>query len=611
MTILQKIDSITLRKKTLLIIGITLVFLIIFMYVVSSGILLGGFARVEKQDTIKNVQRATEAINNDLSSLEIFTSDWARWDDTYAFVEDINEEYITANLYYEEFIKINVNVMLYVNSSGGIAFSRTFDLSEAKEIPVSPEILELIKNYSGKLDNLTGLIMLPDGPMLIASGSIFQSSGEGPQRGNLIMGRYLDFEEIEHLSNITHLYIKIYPFYNTDMPPDFKAVRDSFSEDTTIIVRPLGEQSVAGYTFLNDVYGKPGLLLSVDMPRAIYDQGRISINYLLVSLIIVGLVFMGIFIMLLEKLILSRLALLSNDVISIGETGKLSKRVIVKGNDELSKMAGSINGMLELLELADFDRKKAEEIRLENERLLYANKTKSEFLATMSHELRTPLNGILGFSEMLIKKTIGDLNAKQERYLKNIYSSGENLLNLINDILLLTQMEAGRLELADERFEVKRAINDVVALIEDRTKKHNIEFEEYLDPKIGFIEADRSKFKQIMFNLLDNAVKFSKEEGGTITIAAKASGDLAQFSISDTGIGIKEGDIGKLFNKFQQVDSGIARDYSGTGLGLAISKQLVELHGGKIWVESKYGEGTTFSFALPIISIKEGELKHD
>lgn len=298
------------------------------------------------------------------------------------------------------------------------------------------------------------------------------------------------------------------------------------------------------------------------------------------------------------------MANLSSDVSSIGASGTLSKRVIMKGKDELSKLAGSINGMLELLENTEIERKKADDIRLENERLLYANRAKSEFLATMSHELRTPLNGVIGFSEILINKTAGDLNPKQERYAENIYSSGNHLLKIINDILLLTQMGAGKLEMAAEKFEVSEAINGVMALFKDKAKERNIEFKEYLDPKIELIEADPIKFKQIMFNLLGNAVKFSKENGGTITIASKMAGDLAQFSISDTGIGIKEEDRSKLFRKFQQVDSGINRDYSGTGLGLAISRQLVELHGGKIWIESKYGEWTTFFFTLPIISIQ-------
>jgi len=253
--------------------------------------------------------------------------------------------------------------------------------------------------------------------------------------------------------------------------------------------------------------------------------------------------------------------------------------------------------------------KKAEELRLENERLAYASKSKSDFLATMSHELRTPLNSIIGFSELLKQKIFGELNEKQERHVDNILISGKFLLSLIDDILDLTKIEVGKMDLVIEMFEISNAINEVSTLIKEESKKNNIVFKKELDPQLDFIEADKRKFKQILFNLLDNAIKFSKPEGGTVTITAKKEGDMVRFSISDTGIGIKEEDMSKLFKKFQQIDSGITRKYGGPGLGLVISKELVELLGGKITVKSKYGEGSTFTFSMPIVAKRAGEIK--
>ncbi len=611
MTNLLSMDNTTLRKKTLFIIGLTLVFLTMLIYVVSSAILIGGFAQVEQQDTNKNVQRVTEALYADLSSTSGVAADWAAWDETYSFIEDGDLNYIESNIYDNTFIELNLNFMFFVNLSGGVVWERNFDLKNKTIIPV-PESLHkhlsvnsVLLQYNSQESSILGIVQLPEGPALVVSRPILDNEKIKPIRGSMIWGRYLDDEQIRHLGKITHLSLSVQQYNDMQMPPDFQSARNSISEKEPIFIQPLDERSVAGYTILKDIYGNPAFLLRVDMPRAIYDQGRVSIYYLLISLIIVGVIFIGISMLLLENLILSRVANLSTDVTGIGASGNLSKRVLMKGNDELAKLAGSINGMLELLENTEIERKKAEEIGLQNERLLYANRAKSEFLATINHELRTPLNGVIGFSEMLINKTAGDLNAKQERYVENIYSSGNQLLKIINDILLLTQMEAGKLELAAEKFKVSEGINDVVTLFRNKAKERNIEFKEYLDPKIELIEADPIKFKQIMFNLLGNAVKFSKEKGGTITIASKRVGELAQFSISDTGIGIKEEDIGKLFKKFQQVDSGINRDYGGTGLGLAISRQLVELHGGNIRVESKYGEGTTFFFTIPIMSIKE------
>lgn len=260
-----------------------------------------------------------------------------------------------------------------------------------------------------------------------------------------------------------------------------------------------------------------------------------------------------------------------------------------------------------VLSLDITERKRAEEIRLENERLAAASKAKSDFLANMSHELRTPLNAIIGFSELMSQKISGELNEKQERYVSDILVSGRHLLSLINDILDLSKVEAGKIELAEEKFPVHEAINEGLTLIKEKAMRHNVALKVEQDPRLEFIEADKLRFKQILFNLLDNAVKFSKPESGVVTIAAKKEKDMAKFSVSDTGIGIKEEDMKKLFKEFEQLDTGITRKYGGTGLGLAITKQLVELHGGKIWAESRFGEGSTFTFMLPLLAKREGE----
>jgi len=246
------------------------------------------------------------------------------------------------------------------------------------------------------------------------------------------------------------------------------------------------------------------------------------------------------------------------------------------------------------------ERKKAEETRLENLRLEAADKAKSEFLANMSHELRTPLNSSIGFSEILKQGMAGELSEKQKHYVDNILTSNQFLLALINDILDLSKIEVGKIELVPNKMSVPATIKETLSLIKEKAMKHNVLLETEFDPELEFIEADKQRFKQILFNLLSNAVKFSKEEGGTVTITAKKEGDMAQISVSDTGIGIKEENVGKLFNKFEQLESGISQKYGGTGLGLSITKKLVELHGGKIWAESKFGEGSIFTFLLLI-----------
>jgi protein-histidine pros-kinase len=246
------------------------------------------------------------------------------------------------------------------------------------------------------------------------------------------------------------------------------------------------------------------------------------------------------------------------------------------------------------------ERKKSEELHQENMKLSYANKLKSEFLAIMSHELRTPLNAILGFSDLLLNKTIGEINEKQEKYIENIRLGGNRLLSTVDIILEMTKIEAGKIDVLFEKISVPQTVEECLILIKENAAKNKIILDTEFDQQTELIEADRQKLKMVLFNLLDNAVKFSKPEGGRVTIAVKKDGNMAKFSISDTGIGIKEEDLAGVFREFNQIDSGLGRRYGGIGLGLAISKRLVELHGGEIKAISKYGEGSTFTFTIPI-----------
>ncbi len=234
----------------------------------------------------------------------------------------------------------------------------------------------------------------------------------------------------------------------------------------------------------------------------------------------------------------------------------------------------------------------------------HANSAKTNFLLTMSHELRTPLNSVIGFSQILKQKIHGELNEKQEKYVNNILTGGSNLLRIVNQILDAVKLEEGTLKLSTERVFVHGTVDDILGSMQEKAAKQNIVIRKELDPELEYIEADRQKFGLLLSNLLENAVKFSKPEGGSVNLITKKEGDMARFSVSDTGIGIKEEDMGKLFQKFVQIDSGSSRKYGGTGIGLAVSKQFVELHGGTISAQSRFGEGSTFTFLLPVRSIK-------
>jgi signal transduction histidine kinase len=238
------------------------------------------------------------------------------------------------------------------------------------------------------------------------------------------------------------------------------------------------------------------------------------------------------------------------------------------------------------------------EIQDKTQQLEAANRHKDEFLASMSHELRTPLNAVIGFSEVLLERMFGDVNDKQEEYLRDILASGRHLLSLINDILDLAKIEAGRMELDLEEFDVAQAIDNAVVLVRERATRKGLTLMTTVDHALGTVRGDQRKIKQVLLNLLSNAVKFTPE-GGQVEVRGQRAGGEIEIAVTDTGIGIAAEDLEAVFEEFRQVGTDYAKKHEGTGLGLTLSRKFVELHGGRIWVKSQPGRGSTFAFTLP------------
>jgi len=269
-------------------------------------------------------------------------------------------------------------------------------------------------------------------------------------------------------------------------------------------------------------------------------------------------------------------------------SGDFTGHVNVRNRDELGALADNINLMNDELG------------RLYKE-LESASRHKSEFLASMSHELRTPLNAVIGFSQVLRQQMFGELNEKQVEYVDDILSSGQHLLNLINDILDLAKVEAGRMELQPAAFALPETLRNAMAMVRERATRQDVTLAVQIDDSVGEIEADERKVKQILFNLLSNAVKFTPA-GGTVTLAARTDGSRAIISVRDTGVGISPEEQARIFEDFYQLAPGMTQE--GTGLGLALTKRLVDLHGGELTVESTPGAGSTFTVQLPLQRIE-------
>ncbi|MCD4821614.1 MAG: PAS domain-containing sensor histidine kinase [Methanococcoides sp.] len=232
-----------------------------------------------------------------------------------------------------------------------------------------------------------------------------------------------------------------------------------------------------------------------------------------------------------------------------------------------------------------------------------SNIAKSKFLANVSHELRTPLNSIIGFSDLLANGYTGHLDEKQVKYAENISASGKHLLSLINDILDISKAEAGKMELHYEKVNLRLLLLEISEFMRVSASRKGITISTMIEPDVGIVEVDTGKLKQILYNLVGNAIKFSNENG-VITIKALIDKGFLEIEVEDSGIGIKEEDMDKLFKPFSQINSFSQKQHSGTGLGLSLVKKLVELHGGKTWVRSEYGKFSIFGFSIPIVRIK-------
>ncbi|MGQ9601423.1 MAG: CHASE4 domain-containing protein [Candidatus Bipolaricaulia bacterium] len=368
----------SLRKKTLITIGSVLLCSVAIMYLVLRSLFLGGFLTLEEQAIRREVERTLNALADDLSKLSALVGDWAGWDDTYAFIEDANPEYIRSNLVDQTFSELDLNLMVFVHSSGRIVFAKAFDLQEKREVPVPEGLLNSLtpespllrlsppREESPEEEGLTGLLLLAEGPLLLAARPILTSEKAGPSRGSLIMGRYLDAAKVAQLAELTDLSLV---FRRVDEPtglldPDFAAARTALllaGTGATLPVQRLDRERIAGYALLRDIYGQPALILRVDLPRTIYSQGLASLNYFMLALFAVGLVFTATTLLLLERGVLAKLARLERAVRRVTARGDLSARLPAEeGGAELARLVFSINEMLARIEASQLKLRESE-----------------------------------------------------------------------------------------------------------------------------------------------------------------------------------------------------------------------------------------------------------
>lgn len=348
-----------LRKKTLITICTTLILMILIIYSITSVILLGGYAKLEKQNIIQSAGQAMELINDELVQLKSVVGDWAPWNDTYRFIQNTNQEYIDDNLMDFTVVNLYVNFLLFINNAGEIVYCKYVNLEtgqgegcpESIKSYLSSEGSFLLRS-EGKKETLTGLALLPEDPVLLASAPILTSQFKGPVMGTLIAGRYLNTSEIKRLASKVNLSIALERMDSHSLSDGFKKAKRSLSPEKKIAIMEFNDNTIGAYSLLTDLHGKPILILGIDKERIIFAQGKTNMRYLVFSLLITGLVFIVATLIFLEVTVLSRLVRLNREVKNIGSTGNLFAKTTITGRDELAALATEINLMLESVRIS-------------------------------------------------------------------------------------------------------------------------------------------------------------------------------------------------------------------------------------------------------------------
>jgi PAS domain S-box-containing protein len=352
----------SLRRKTLLIIGITMLGLVGGLFTLSRIVLMRGFAKLEEDFAVRDIERASSALANELNTLDQTTSEYATWDLTFEYARGLRPSYVKTEFPAPTFQELKISFVVILDTHGRKLFSRGFDLGHGGEMPVPAGLDDHLKPGSMLLDlkdahsKVAGVLDLPGGPALVDSRPILASDATGPIAGTMIMGHLLDAAEIQHLGELTLMPVEAQTLSSNTLSPDFRAAAAAISKGAPNFISPLDSQSLAAYQELNDIYGRPALLIRVLLPRTIYEQGHTTLAQFLLLLIAAGFVFGAATLYLLERFVISRIANLTENVTQIGASGDLSARLDVPGQDELAFLGVAINGMLEDLEKSQIER---------------------------------------------------------------------------------------------------------------------------------------------------------------------------------------------------------------------------------------------------------------
>ncbi|MBF0340873.1 MAG: response regulator [Magnetococcales bacterium] len=589
-----------LSAKLLLIALLVAGLFIGFSGIVQRYVIYPSFEELDDQEARENGQRSVSAMQRELHHLGLMVRDWSFWDDTYRFMEERNPEYYTSNLTPEVFANLHADLLFFYDSAGGVVWGHTVDpekkLRPWPDFPASRPDHPLRKHADLAAGNL-GILLTPQGPMLVAAFPILTSDRRGPARGTLIMGRFLEENLLKTLREQTGVVFHLWEAGRelTSREVDIRAELARLPVGAHLL-RVEGEVSY-DYALLPDVESRAALLLRSDTKRAHSDLGGQAIVTGMFFQFGSAMLTLAVMMIFLRKVVIAPIRALTCGV-KQGDLSLLDALPDVAPRDEID-----ILGHYKVaLEKAVVERTR--DLQEARDVAVGAARAKGEFLATMSHEIRTPMNVIIGYSEILEERAV--LSAEERQYLGAIKHAGNSLLCLINDILDLAKVESGRLMVERVPFGLRELMGACVAMFSGAAKVKGLELHGFVDAGIpDRLLGDQVRVRQVLVNLLGNAVKFTPKGRVSLRVREEVRSDrvvVLTCAVEDTGIGVPEEKLQTIFDAFTQADSGDTRRFGGSGLGLAICVRLAEAMGGVVWAESPgVGQGSRFYCTLPFL----------
>ncbi len=552
------------------------------------------FNEIEAQSVAENIARTERTIVNIVESINVANWDWSSWDDTYFFMDDLNQRYIESNIVNTTFTDLRLNYMMFFDQEAQIAYSRGYDLEKNEFMEVSGELESIIVDQ-GYLNHPTvqsehkGFIDLDGLPVMVSSTPITRSDGNGPIKGALVMARIVTQEETDHIRELTQLHVEL----NTACSAVDPAVMIQFQVDEmndTISIDQSNPNYVTSHFCKTDSQGNSVLLVTIRTPRVFAEYKTDfywAVGFSGFSVFLIYLVVITVF---LDTFLMRRILRLIDQVSDIGEKRDFTMQVSQEGNDEISNLGKNINTMLN--ELA-----KTKDLEQENIELLELDQVKNHFISVAAHEIRTPLTSILGYleiSEPLLEKAPEELRLYQSVIKRNT----ERLAIISDDLLDQQRINSGSLLISFTKCDLGQILNECI------DEQHA-----YLDPKqiqlnldisqdLPCVEADPIRISQVLVNIIHNAIKYSKTDG-TIHLSLQQEDNNIKFTCRDNGSGVAKENLPLLFTPFPEIPKSV--DLPSIGLGLSICKGIIDKHNGTLTAHSDgLGTGLTVTFTIPI-----------